>query len=110
MEEVTIVAGEALYELRKLEDNSVDSVVTDPPYGLNSGRNRFHDVFFSELFDVFFPKFYKNISERIDNIDLVFPFQRISFLNFMNRTIWKEPGVTVPKRPIGFYDDFVVWA
>lgn len=30
-----IIHGDALEELKKLKDNSVDSVVTDPPYGLS---------------------------------------------------------------------------
>ena len=31
----TIIHGDCLEELKKLEDNSVDAVVTDPPYGLS---------------------------------------------------------------------------
>jgi len=27
-----IICGDSLQELKKLEDNSIDSVVTDPPY------------------------------------------------------------------------------
>jgi len=30
-----IIHGDALAEIRKLADNSIDSVVTDPPYGIN---------------------------------------------------------------------------
>lgn len=31
-----IIHGDCLEELKKLEDNSVDAVVTDPPYGLTA--------------------------------------------------------------------------
>ena len=34
----TIVHGDCLEELKKLEDNSVDAVVTDPPYGLSNTK------------------------------------------------------------------------
>ena len=32
----TIIHGDCLEELKKLEDNSIDAVVTDPPYGLSN--------------------------------------------------------------------------
>ena len=34
----TIIHGDCLEELKKLEDNSVDAVVTDPPYGLSNTK------------------------------------------------------------------------
>jgi len=34
MNEVKLLHGDCLDKLKELEDNSVDSVVTDPPYGL----------------------------------------------------------------------------
>ena len=104
-----LIHGDCVEELRRMRGNSVDSVVTDPPYGLNNGRNRFHDIFFAKIFDVFFPEFYKRVSEHVDNVDFFIPAQRISFLNFMNRSIWEEPGVAVPKSSVDFYDDFVDW-
>lgn len=32
--------GDCLESLRKMPDNSVDSIVTDPPYGLRWNRSR----------------------------------------------------------------------
>ena len=34
----TIIHGDCLEELRKLDDNSVDAVITDPPYGLSNTK------------------------------------------------------------------------
>ena len=34
MNKITLLKGDCLEKLKELEDNSVDSVVTDPPYGL----------------------------------------------------------------------------
>jgi len=34
-----ILNGDSLHELKKLDDNSVDSIVTDPPYGLSKEPN-----------------------------------------------------------------------
>ena len=34
----TIIHGDCLVELKKLDDNSVDAVITDPPYGLSNTK------------------------------------------------------------------------
>jgi DNA modification methylase len=40
-----IIHGNSLFELKKLEENSVDSIVTDPPYGLSfMGKKWDYDV------------------------------------------------------------------
>ncbi len=40
-----IIQGDALQELKKMEDNSVDSVVTDPPYGWSfMGKSWDYDI------------------------------------------------------------------
>jgi len=45
MMEYNIIYGDCLEELRTMEDNSVDSVVTDPPYGLSfMGKKWDYDV------------------------------------------------------------------
>jgi len=42
---ILLLHGDALEELKKLEDNSVDSIVTDPPYGLKfMGKRWDYDV------------------------------------------------------------------
>jgi len=41
MNKVTLLKGDCLEKLKELEDNSVDAVVTDPPYGLEfMGKER----------------------------------------------------------------------
>jgi DNA modification methylase len=39
MSEVKLLLGDCLDKLKELEDNSVDSIVTDPPYGLSAAPN-----------------------------------------------------------------------
>ena len=41
MNKVTLLKGDCLQKLKELKDNSVDSVVTDPPYHLTSIVERF---------------------------------------------------------------------
>jgi DNA modification methylase len=45
-----IISGDSIEELKRLEDNSVDSIVTDPPYGLSfMGKKWDYDVPSKEL-------------------------------------------------------------
>jgi len=40
-----IIQGDALLELKKLEDNSIDSICCDPPYGISfMGKKWDYDV------------------------------------------------------------------
>lgn len=39
MKQVKLMQGDNMESLRKLPDNSIDSVVTDPPYGLSAPKN-----------------------------------------------------------------------
>ena len=45
MSEVTLLNGDCLVKLQELDDNSVDSIVTDPPYGIDfMGKKWDYDV------------------------------------------------------------------
>lgn len=57
---MTIIKGDSLEELKKLQDNSIDAIVTDPPYGLSfMGKKWDYDVpsveLWSECFRVLKP-------------------------------------------------------
>jgi len=52
MESIHLHEGDCLEVLRKLEDNSVDSIVTDPPYGLSfMGKKWDYDVPAQEIWE-----------------------------------------------------------
>jgi site-specific DNA-methyltransferase (adenine-specific) len=49
---IRLFNGDSLVELKNLEDNSVDSVVTDPPYGISfMGKKWDYDVPSVELWE-----------------------------------------------------------
>jgi site-specific DNA-methyltransferase (adenine-specific) len=42
---IDLLLGDCLVRLKELEDNSIDSIVTDPPYGLSfMGKKWDYDV------------------------------------------------------------------
>ena len=106
---INLLHGDCLEQMKTLDDNSVDSIVSDPPYGLNDGTDSLNDVFFPSLFNVFFPEFNKRVSKSLDLCELSLPSDRVVLLNRMNRAFWVEPNVTVPKSSIDFDYDFVDW-
>lgn len=48
-----LICGDAITELSKLEDSSIDLVITDPPYGINykSNRSKFNEHVTKETID-----------------------------------------------------------
>ena len=43
--EYKLILGDCLHKLKELEDNSIDSIVTDPPYGISfMGKKWDYDV------------------------------------------------------------------
>ena len=109
MNKPVLMQGDCLIMMQAIPDNSIDSIVTDPPYGLNDGSETLNDIFIPKFFDVFLPKFYKSISKFINNSELISPLNRIPFLNSVNRSVWVDSGIGVPESSIDFYDDFVDW-
>ena len=65
---ITIAKGDCLEVLKHYEDNSVDAIVTDPPYGLSfMGKKWDYDVPSVELWKECFGKFSIEIKQNILN-------------------------------------------
>jgi hypothetical protein len=94
----TLHHGDCLDVLRGMADDSVDSVVTDPPYGLSSQRpveslpNRLGRAFL----DVVLPDLYHaNVATgRLDKFPG--PLGSVTFLDWMGRAIREKSRVCVP--------------
>ena len=52
MSNITLLNGDCLVKLQELDDNSVDSIVTDPPYGIDfMGKKWDYDVPSTEIWE-----------------------------------------------------------
>lgn len=101
--------GDNLPILREMADNSVDAIVTDPPYGLNDGTETLQDVFFAKFFNVFFPQFNKLVPRLLNQSQFALPPERISLLDLMNRAIDIHSRVGVPEGSVDFNNCIVGW-
>lgn len=93
------INGNCLEEMPKLEANSVDSIVTDPPYGLSDNSG---DSVGKIMRDVVFPYLTDFYTQRFCNGELPFPSDSISLLDWVNRSIGIESGIGVPETTLDF--------
>lgn len=95
--------GDCLHVLRGMEDNSVDSIVTDPPYGLSDGGTKgVSERLADALFEVVLPDLY-DANVKFGRVsEFSGPRDSVSFLDFMLRAGRVEPGVAVPESPVDF--------
>lgn len=105
-----VIHGNCLDVLPTLPAMSIDSVVTDPPYGLSaaSGLQSDSDCVFNTLRNIGFPKLYKWDVKSGKKGDLSSIVSSSLPLGGVNRTVGVKPGVGMPKRPVNLKGDTVV--
>ena len=92
-----VLNADCLEAMKKLPDNFIDAVVTDPPYGLSNDSGNSVGKIFSEIV---FPENADFYAKRFCNGNLPFPSDSISLLDFVNGSIWKESWVAMEKCPV----------
>lgn len=101
----TLVNGDCREVMAAMEENSVDSIVCDPPYGLSDNTG---DSVGKIVSDVVFPCLADFYAKRCCNGELPFPSDSVSLLDFVNRAIREEAGVAVPEGTVNFEGDLAL--
>lgn len=72
MELNRVILGDNLQVMKTFADNSIDSVVTDPPYGLsaNSSKDVINNLFF-RMFNIMLPNFHHSDLQKVKYSDFV---------------------------------------
>ncbi|MBK7424788.1 MAG: site-specific DNA-methyltransferase [Propionivibrio sp.] len=106
----TVHNGDCLEVMRTMADNSIDAIVTDPPYGLSKGDSMqgISDRVYNALFKVGFPQLYEWHAEKIQGFDLFGVTGDGAFLGVVNGAIGVNSGVSMPESAIHFDSDSVV--
>ena len=89
-----------------MQENSIDAIVSDPPYGLSNNAGDSVGKIYTEIVFPYLADFY---SKRFCNGELPFPPDSISLLDFVNRSIGIESGVGVPKGSIDLNGQIPIW-
>ena len=95
----TVQCGDCLELLKEFPAGSVDSVVTDPPYGLTNGDR---DALGKVFADIVFPDLANFYAKHFCDGEFPFPLDSVSLLDFVNRAMRVEPRVAMPECPIDF--------
>lgn len=86
----TIILGDAIKELKKLPDNSVDLIITDPPYNLNKDYETTKDnLEFEEYID--FSRNWLNECKRIlKSTGTIYVFMGMRYIAYIYAILEKE--------------------
>ena len=107
---IQLIHGDCQEELKKLKTNSIDSIVTDPPYGLSKADNT--EKGFREkvrgLFNIELPYLDKGDILLFKYSDFVRIFSQCSDLTLIKSFSVIEPWVSMPKSTINFNCDIPI--
>lgn len=100
----TIHLGDCLDVLPKIPAQSVDAVVTDPPYGLSKsgGGQSDSDRVFNALRQIGFPNLYKRDLKSGKNGDFMGVVDKSSHLGGVDGSVRVVPRIGVPKGSVHF--------
>lgn len=101
--------GNCLYVMKKMEANSVDSIVTDPPYGLSDKKSsqRIND-FIQRSFNIIFPNFKELDIKRIKYFDFLRILKESSFLGGEEVVNCIKSFISMPESSIDFNGDILI--
>jgi len=98
-----IITGDALVEMAKMEAESVDTIITDPPYGLNPQNiNKRVNEVFGRCFNIMLPNLDKANPKRVKYSDFVSILREGSHLGGIESLMVIDSWIGVPESPVDF--------
>jgi hypothetical protein len=104
---ITLHAGDCLNILATMPDNTIDAIVTDPPYNLSASGKRDDDCLRRILAEVRLPQLADLDPERGQRSQLPRPPLGGPSLGRVDRPVGVSPRIGVPKRAVDFKDSAV---
>ena len=100
---ISAICGDAVEELQKLEDCSVDLIVTDPPYNLNKDYGLRQDKLeFEEYLD--FSRIWMREAKRVLKSDgTMYIFMGMRYISYIYSILEQEMGMTFNSWITWFY-------
>ena len=97
---IQLHCGNSLDVIATLGDDSVDSIVTDPPYGLSQASKRNVRSLSSAMLEVVLPDLADLYAKRFCKAELPFPRDSVLFLDWALRSFGVEARIGVPEGPV----------
>lgn len=101
--ELKVICGDAIEEMKKLPDNSVRLIVTDPPYNLNKNYGNNQDKLeFDEYLD--FSRQWLREAARVSTDDgTIYVFMGMRYISYIYNILEQELGMTFNSWITWFY-------
>ena len=101
--ELKVICGDAIEEMKKLPDNSVRLIVTDPPYNLNKNYGNNQDKLeFGEYLD--FSRQWLREAARVSTDDgTIYVFMGMRYISYIYNILEQELGMTFNSWITWFY-------
>ena len=106
----TLYHGDCLQVMPTLEANSVDTIITDPPYGLSEAQSMqgISERIYNALFEFGFPNLYERYIEQAQGVNLSGVPGDGTALSIEHGAIGEESRVSVPESTVDLKGDFTI--
>lgn len=101
MSRIEIITGDALTELKKIDRNSIDLVVADPPYNLGKDYGNNHDIKGFEEYVSFSRHWLREAHRVLKPSGTVYVFMGFRFISYLYDILDRELGM--------FFNSWIVW-
>ena len=100
---ITLLCGDAVEELRKMPDESVNLIATDPPYNLNKNYGNSQDnLAFAEYLD-FTRQWLSEAKRVLTNDGSIYVFMGMRYISYVYTILEQELGMTFNSWVTWFY-------
>jgi DNA modification methylase len=101
MSDQKTITGDAVGELKKLESNSVDLVIADPPYNLGKDYGNNHDIQGFDEYLVFSHNWLSQAHRVLKPSGTLYVFMGFRFISHLYNIVDRELGM--------FFNSWIVW-
>jgi len=101
MNNVEIITGDALFEMRKIEAGSVDLIVADPPYNLGKDYGNNHDIQGFDDYLLFSIDWLRHAHRMLKPSGTIYVFMGFKFISYLYNILDRELQM--------FFNSWIVW-
>ena len=95
------ICGDAIIELKKIESNSVDLIVTDPPYNLNKHYGNNYDKFEFDEYLNFSREWIKEAVRVLKPDGTMYVFMGMKYISYIYNVLEKEMEM--------YFNSWITW-
>ncbi|MBP3606880.1 MAG: site-specific DNA-methyltransferase [Treponema sp.] len=99
--ELTLICGDAIEELKKIPDKSVNLIVTDPPYNLNKDYGNNNDKLEFEEYLNFSRTWLKEAHRVLKDDGTIYVFMGMRFISYIYSILEQELGM--------YFNSWITW-